>query len=120
MAHFAKLGQDNTVLQVVVVANSDTSDQNGNEVESFGQEFCNRLLGGNWVQTSYNANFRKNFAGIGYTYDTQRDAFIPTKPYQSWLLDETTCTWMPPIPYPEDGIKYQWDDAVNNWRKITT
>ena len=85
MAHFAEIDQNNRVLRVLVVANRDTADENGNEVEQIGQDFCNRLLGGSWMQTSYNSNFRKHYAGIGYQYDQARDAFIPPKPYPSWM-----------------------------------
>lgn len=76
MAHFAEIDQDNRVLRVIVVANKDTSDENGNEVEQIGRDFCNRLLGGNWVQTSYNSNFRGKYAGIGDTYDPINDVFV--------------------------------------------
>ena len=76
MAHFAEIDQDNKVLRVVVVANEDTADENGNEVEQIGKDFCNRLLGGNWVQTSYNGNFRGKYAGIGDIYDPVLDVFV--------------------------------------------
>ena len=76
MAHFAQIDQDNRVLRVVVVDNKDTSDENGNEVEQIRRDFCNRLLGGNWVQTSYNSNFRGKYAGIGDTYDPTNDVFV--------------------------------------------
>jgi hypothetical protein len=76
MAHFAEIDQDNKVLRVVVVANKDTADENGNEVEQIGKDFCNRLLGGNWIQTSYNGNFRGKYAGIGDTYDSVLDIFV--------------------------------------------
>lgn len=76
MAHFAEIDQDNRVLRVVVVANKDTADENGNEVEQIGRDFCNSLLGGSWVQTSYNSNFRRKYAGIGDTYDAVNDVFV--------------------------------------------
>lgn len=117
MAHFAEIDQNSTVLRVVVVANSDTSDQHGNEVESVGQEFCNRLLGGNWVQTSYNANFRKHYAGIGFTFDAERNAFIPPKPFPSWNLDEETCNWNPPTPKPSGD--WYWDESTTSWKEVT-
>lgn len=117
MAHFAEIDQNNIVLRVVVVANSDTSDQHGNEVESVGQKFCNRLLGGNWVQTSYNANFRKHYAGIGFTFDAERNAFIPPKPFSSWTLDEETCNWTPPAPKPTGD--WYWDELTTSWKEIT-
>jgi hypothetical protein len=97
MAHFAELDQNNVVLRVIVVDNKDTADANGVEKESIGVAFCERLFGGVWKQTSYNAyvnKFRKNYAGIGFTYDEQRDAFIPPKPAgDGWVLNEETCQW---------------------------
>ena len=95
MAHFAELDSNNVVLRVIVVANSDTADANGTEVESIGVAFCQKLLGGNWKQTSYHGNIRKNYAGIGYTYDAERDAFIAPKPncHPEVTLDEATCRW---------------------------
>ena len=115
MAHFAELGENNTVLRVIVVDNKDTSDTSGNEVEEIGANFCRNLLGGTWKQTSYNANFRKNYAGIGFTYDSQRDAFIPPKPFASWTLNEDTCRWDPPVAYPNDGKLYTWNESTTAW-----
>jgi hypothetical protein len=92
MAHFAKV-ENNVVTQVIVVSNTDTADAQGVEKEYLGAAFCERLLGGTWKQTSYNGNMRKNYAGIGYTYDSGRDAFIPPKPFPSWILVEETCQW---------------------------
>ena len=115
MAHFAQLDENNVVLQVIVVNNSDRLDANGNESESVGVSFCQSLLGGSWKQTSYNGNIRKNYAGIGYTYDATRDAFIPSKPYASWLLDETTCLWNSPTSMPQDNKDYRWDEATTSW-----
>jgi len=121
MAHFAELGENNVVLRVIVVANSDTADAEGNEVEAIGAEFCRNLLGGTWKQTSYNGNFRKNYAGIGYTFDSVRDAFIPPKPYNSWVLNETTCLWEAPVAMPADVGQgdppkmYRWDEDTVNW-----
>jgi hypothetical protein len=117
MAHFAQLDENNIVQNVIVVSNNDCLDADGNESESLGIEFCKKLLGTNtkWVQTSYNGNFRKNYAGIGYTYDSARDTFIPPKPYKSWILVEETCQWTAPIPYPNDGKMYYWDETVKNW-----
>ena len=115
MAHFAELGENNTVLRVIVVDNKDTSDENGQEVEAVGAAFCRNLLGGTWKQTSYNANFRKNYAGIGYTYDSERDAFVPPKPFASWILNETTCQWEPPVPMPNDGNQYTWNEDTASW-----
>jgi hypothetical protein len=96
MAHFAQLDENNVVTQVIVVGNKDCSDANGVEKESIGIAFCERLFGGNWKQTSYNGNIRKNYAGIGYTYDAARDAFIPPQPGAEWTLDEDTCQWENP------------------------
>ena len=115
MAHFAQLDDDNQVIQVIVVSSSDTTDKNGQEVEAVGIRFCQSLLGGRWVQTSYNGNFRKHYAGIGFTYDLARDAFIPPKPFPSWILDEDTCLWQPPFPRPDDGLQYKWDETTLSW-----
>lgn len=115
MAHFAKLNENNVVITVVVVNNSELL-VNGVEVEAKGVEFLVSLFGvTNWKQTSYNATFRKNAAGIGYTYDPDRDAFIPPKPYPSWTLDEQTCQWISPVPFPNDEKKYFWDESTLSW-----
>ena len=118
MAHFAALDEQDKVLQVIVIADADTSDSDGNEIESIGVSFCQRLFGDNtrWVQTSYNGKIRKNYAGIGFTYDSARDAFIPPKPYPSWNLDEQTCQWQPPTPMPNDGKIYVWDEPTTSWK----
>lgn len=121
MAHFAELGVDNVVLRVIVVHNNELLDENGIEQEAKGAEFCRNLFGGTWVQTSYNGNFRRNYAGAGFTYDSVRDAFIPPKPYPSWVLNENTYQWDAPIPYPEDvgtsesPKRYVWDEATVSW-----
>ena len=117
MAHFAELDDNNVVLRVVVVANKDTADASGEEKEHIGQAFCERLFGGRWVQTSYNRNFRKNYAGIGYTYDAALDAFIPPKPYPSWTLNPETYYWIPPTeaPPPKPNTYYVWDEATQSW-----
>lgn len=97
MAHFAKLNEENIVEQIIVVSNEDCLDGNGNESEEVGIEFCNSLIPGTWIQTSYNHNFRKNYAGIGYTYDSDRNAFIAPKPVVEdvvFELDEATCRWV--------------------------
>jgi len=114
MAHFAKI-ESNLVTQVIVVDNSDILDEDGNESEAIGVQFCKDLLGGNWVQTSYNKTFRKNFAGIDYTYDSTRDAFIEPKKFPSWVLNETTCIWEAPVPYPSDNNEYAWDESETTW-----
>jgi hypothetical protein len=94
MAHFAQLDESNIVTQVIVVHNNELLEEDGTENPIKGARFCQSLLGGNWIQTSYNGNIRKNFAGIGYTYDQTRDAFIPPKPEEgNWVLNEDTCIW---------------------------
>ena len=118
MAHFAEIDQNGIVLRVVVVSNQDTSDASLVEKEYIGAAFCERLLGGTWKQTSYNGNFRKNYAGIGYTYDAQRDAFIPPKPYPSWILNQNSCLWEPPVAMPDDGKLYSWDEATTSWVEL--
>ena len=125
MAHYAELDSNNVVKQVIVVSNADTSTAQGEEKESIGIAFCERLLGGTWVKTSYNAKIRKNYAGIGYTYDKDRDAFIPPKPYASWVLNETTCLWNSPVAMPSDVGQgdppkmYRWDENTVNWIEVT-
>lgn len=114
MAHFAKL-ENNIVQQVIVVSNQDIIDENGQESEQKGINFCFNLLGGTWKQTSYNGKIRKNYAGIGYTYDEGRDAFIAPKPYNSWLLNEDTCLWEAPTPYPDNSKRYTWNEETLAW-----
>ena len=118
MAHFAELNENNEVLRVIVVANPVILDENGDEQESLGAAFCNELLGGTWKQTSYNNNMRKNFAGIGFTYDSDRDAFIPPQPYASWTLAEATCQWEPPVPLPVDENFYTWNEETTSWDQM--
>lgn len=118
MAHFAEIGLDNTVLRVIAVNNAELLNGDGVEQESLGADFCRNLFGGTWVQTSYNGNIRKNFAGQGFTYDSDRNAFIPPKPFASWTLDETTCRWEPPTPYPDDGQMYSWDEDSTSWVEV--
>lgn len=115
MAHFAEIGLNNTVLRVIVVNNAELLDDQGVEQEAKGAEFCRSLFGGTWLQTSYNANMRKNYAGVGYTYDSTLDAFIAPKPYDSWLLNTDTAQWEAPVPMPTDGAMYVWDEATQNW-----
>lgn len=119
MAHFAEIDEQGVVLRVLVVDNAQEND---------GQNFlANTLgLGGTWLKTSYNTSggvhssggtpFRKNYAGIGYTYDSGRDAFIPPKPFASWTLNETSCLWEAPVAYPTDGIMYVWDEETTDWK----
>ena len=115
MAHFAKLGTGNIIERVEVVSNDIATD------EQTGVDFLNNLYGtrDTWKQTSYNGNIRKNFAGIGYTYDQTRDAFIPPKPFTSWILNEDTCLWEAPIAYPDDGQNYEWNESTKQWDLVT-
>ena len=115
MAHFAELDDNNVVLRVIVVHNNDCLDANGNESEAVGAGFCSKLFGGNWKQTSYNANIRKNYAGIGFAYRADLDAFVPPQPYPSWILNTNTAQWEPPVPYPTDGKRYLWDETTQSW-----
>ena len=124
MAHFAKINESNIVTQVVVVNDSD-----GNN-DTNGQNFLNNLFKTThtWKKTSYNTYgnthrlggtpYRKNFASVGFTYDSSRDAFIEPKPYNSWTLDETTCLWESPVAYPSDGKSYEWDEDNKQWVEI--
>jgi hypothetical protein len=129
MASFAKLGLNNKVIDVLYINNSEMLDSNGNEVEKIGIDFLTILTGWSvWKQTSYNTlagvhnsggvPFRKNYAGIGFTYDEDRDAFIPPKPFPSFILNEDTCRWDSPVPYPVDGKTYQWDESNIKWIEI--
>jgi hypothetical protein len=130
MAYFAKLGTGNIVETVISINNSVITDANGVEQEQLGVDFINQLYNTNdvWKQTSYNTNagvhslggtpFRKNHAGIGYTYDSNRDAFIPPKPYNSWILNESTCNWDAPIARPDDNNMYKWNEEILNWELI--
>ncbi len=106
MSHWAEIDENNTVLRVLVGNNSEPDE---------GEAFMNSL-GGTWVKTSYNGNIRKNYAGIGMSYDEGRDAFIAPKPFDSWILDEETCRWEAPVPYPTDGIMYVWDEETTDWK----
>ena len=118
MAHFAQLDENDIVLRVIVVHNNELLDENGVEQEANGIRFCEALFGGIWIQTSYNGSFRKNFAGAGFKYDRERLAFIPPKPYNSWLLNEDTCQWYNPVPMPTDGKLYTWDEETVNWVEV--
>ena len=113
MAHFAKI-ENGIVTQVIVVGNEDTASADGTEKEYIGAAFCERLFGGDWKQTSYNGNIRKNYAGVGFTYDESRNAFIPPQPFPSWTLNEDTCLWNPPTPMPTEGM-HTWDEATTSW-----
>ena len=126
MASFAKIGLNNKVIEVLSVNNEVLKDSNGVEQEVNGIDFLTKLTGYPvWKQTSYNTHggvhnnngtpFRKNHAGIGYTYDEDRDAFISPKPFNSWILNETTCIWNAPVAYPTDGKRYSWNETTKNW-----
>jgi hypothetical protein len=106
MSHWAEIDENNIVLRVLVGNNSEPDE---------GEAFMNSL-GGTWVKTSYNGNIRKNYAGIGMSYDAERDAFIAPQPYASWILDEETCRWEAPVAYPTDGIMYVWDEETTDWK----
>ena len=111
MAHFAKLGVGNIVETVIVVSNDIAT------TEQAGSDFLNNLYNTRdvWKQTSYNSNIRKNFAGVGYTYDQTRDAFIEPKPYNSWILNETTCLWEAPVALPDTENRYNWNEETQQW-----
>lgn len=111
MAHWAEIDSYNKVIRVLVTSNDDP---NGDE----GFEWLIENFGGTWIQTSYNNRIRKNFAGIGYTYDSERDAFIPPKTFNSWILDETTCRWIASKPMPTDGKEYNWDEDLGDWVEL--
>lgn len=115
MAHFAELDDNNIVKQVIVVHNNELLDESGIESEQKGIDFCTNLLGGRWIQTSYNGNIRKNFAGQSYLYDPIRDAFIAPQPFPSWVLNEDNCQWKAPADYPTDGKLYLWDESSTTW-----
>jgi len=119
MAHWAELDENNIVTRVLVGSNEDPDE---------GYQWLIDNLGGTWVKTSYNTQggvhslggtpLRKNYAGIGYSYDSGRDAFIPPKPFNSWLLNEDTCLWDAPTPYPTDGKMYRWVEEDLNWQEV--
>jgi hypothetical protein len=112
MSHWAEINESNIVLRVLVGNNNDVNE---------GYDWLIENLGGTWVKTSYNAatnGFRKNYAGLGYTYDEVRDAFIPPKPFESWILNEDTCQWTAPVDYPVDDKNYMWDEPTVSWKEI--
>jgi len=117
MAHFAELNNEDRVIRVLTVANCECKDSQGEEREHLGVAFCEQHFGGRWVQTSYNSNIRKRYAGIGFVYNQELDAFIPPKPYASWSLDEATRDWIPPIPKPTSGT-HVWDEVSGTWVAI--
>jgi hypothetical protein len=120
MAHFAQVDENWVVQQVIVVNNSVLLNEQGIECDWLGEQFCQSLYGVHtkWIQTSYNASKYKNFAGIGYTFDPYRNAFIPPKPYPSWVLNEESCQWDAPMPYPDDGELYFWDEESGAWLSV--
>ena len=123
MAHYALLDENNIVIQVITGVDEDITqtDLDGTQVGGSSEAWEQFYASQPWFnavsckRTSYNGNIRKNYAGIGYTYDEVRDAFIPPKPYNSWILNEETCLWDAPVPYPNDGNNYFWDESQNNW-----
>jgi hypothetical protein len=122
MAHFVELNELNIVTQVIVVHNNELL-VNGIELESKGIEFCQSLFGGNWVQTSYNGTIRKNFAGIGFTYDPVADHFFAPQPFPSWILN-ANAQWEAPVALPtfdpENPKHYRWDEETINWIEVPT
>jgi hypothetical protein len=117
MAHYAQIDENNIVTQVIVIDNKDTADANGVEKEYIGAAYCERLFGGTWKQTSYNGNIRKNYAGIGYTYNADIDAFVAPKPYASWTLD-ANAQWQAPTAMPTDGKMYSWNEETQTWVEV--
>jgi len=122
MAHFARIDKNNIVQSVHVIDNENLLNEHGEEEEVFGIAYLNKIhgVGFTWVQTSYNGNLRKNYAGTGFTYDSERDAFIPPQTYDSWTLDEDTCQWEAPVTYPDaaEGVSYDWNEATTTWDEI--
>ena len=128
MAHFVEIDASNIVIRGVVLDDKDTQNENGDEVESLGAKYLSDGFGGTWKRTSYNTfggvhslggtPFRKNYAGIGFTYDETRDAFYEPKPYDSWTLNEDTCQWESPEAYPDDGKRYEWNEDTQAWDEI--
>tara|TARA_B110000259_G_scaffold167224_1_gene195419 strand:- start:306 stop:668 length:363 start_codon:yes stop_codon:yes gene_type:complete len=116
MAHFAKLDSNNIVENVIVISNEMLEDSEGNEVEQLGIDFCKNLYGENtnWVQTSYNSNTRKQYAGVGYTYDSTKDKFITPKPFNSWSLNSND-DWQAPVIMPDDNKIYDWNEENQTW-----
>ena len=115
MAYFAQLDEDNIVISVIKIDNNDCL-LDGVEDEATGITFCNSLIPGTWIQTSYNDRIRKNYAGIGFYYSAELDAFISPQPFSSWTLDEETCQWVPPVPRPEEG-SWSWNEETLSWEE---
>jgi len=120
MAHFAQLDSNDIVTQVIVVNNENLIDKFGQESEDRGISFCKSLFGEDtrWVQTSYNKNFRQNFAQIGFQYESNLDVFIPPQPFPSWIIDPNTYTWIPPVPIPDEIHDYRWIEETQKWERF--
>lgn len=123
MAHFAELDENNIVKRVIVINNDVLLDENGNEDESLGSEFCRNIYGLNtkWIKTSYNSSIRGSYAGEGYQYDPILDIFIPAQPYPSWILDKETLVWNAPVLRPisnKEGFDYMWSESIKSWVEI--
>lgn len=128
MAYFAELDENDIVLRVIAVSDNELLDNDGNEIEQKGIDFCVNLFGGKWLQTSYNTTanehtkgktpFRKNFAGIGSIYYLEQNGFSLAQPFSSWILNEDTLVWECPIPYPKDDKKYLWDEEAVKWKEF--
>lgn len=120
MAHFARVNKDWVVEEVIVVNNDILLNEQGLECDWLGEQFCQSLYGAHtkWIQTSYNGNKYKNFAGIGFTFDPCRNAFIPPRPFPSWVLDEAACLWEAPATHPADGLLYAWDEGSVSWIQV--
>lgn len=120
MAHFAELNEYNIVTRVIVVHNNELLDENGNESEQKGIQFCKDHYGQDtkWIQTSYNGSFRNHYAGTGYRYDETKDVFITPQPFPSWLLNSDTLQWEAPVSMPNDGQSYYWNEDTRKWDVI--
>ena len=120
MSHFAQIDENNIVQQVIVIANENCAGGEFPESEPAGQEFIASLgLEGIWKQTSYNSNFRKMYAGIGFSYNLENDVFISPQPYPSWTLNNEDANWQSPVAYPNDGKSYAWNEENQSWEEIT-
>lgn len=120
MAHFAKLDENNVVQEVIVIANDAVNNLEFPESEPIGVDFCKSLYGADavWKQTSYNASFRKHYAAIGMIYNADIDAFIVPKPFSNWTLNPSTGNWDAPVPYPNDGQDYNWEEETQTWKRV--
>ena len=119
MAHFAKLDESNNVTNIYVVSDDIASSNSKVNSEQFGIEFVELHHGNGWYKETYkDGSFRKNYAGVGFTYDSVRDAFIAPQPFPSWTLNEDTCQWEAPVAYPDDDKMYNWDESTTNWKEV--